>query len=100
MSNDYVAQMERPALATGRVRWSATVSLIMLTASLAEFLTGSTPLLAIVAYPIGFVFNIGLYGAEHCSSGKRALGGGRDGGQCFSSEEHTPWERRASLPRQ
>jgi hypothetical protein len=49
-------------LATGRVRWYATVSLIILTASLAELLTGSTPLPVIVAYPIGFVFNIGLYG--------------------------------------
>jgi hypothetical protein len=34
----------------------------MLAASLAEVLTGSTPLPAIILYPIGFVFNVGLYG--------------------------------------
>jgi hypothetical protein len=34
----------------------------MLASTLAEVLTGSTPLPAIVLYPIGFVFNIGLYG--------------------------------------
>lgn len=62
MSDDHVAQAVRPELATGRVRWYATVSLIMLAATLAEFLTGSTPLPVIVAYPIGFVFNVGLYG--------------------------------------
>ncbi len=34
----------------------------MLAATLAEVLTGSTPLPTIVIYPIGFAFNIGLYG--------------------------------------
>ena len=34
----------------------------MLAATLAEVLTGSTPLPSVVMYPIGFVFNIGLYG--------------------------------------
>jgi hypothetical protein len=34
----------------------------MLAATLAEVLTGSTPLPSILLYPIGFVFNIGLYG--------------------------------------
>jgi len=34
----------------------------MLAASLAEVLTGSTSLPAIILYPIGFVFNVGLYG--------------------------------------
>jgi hypothetical protein len=34
----------------------------MLAATLAEVLTGSTPLPTIILYPIGFVFNIGLYG--------------------------------------
>ena len=52
----------------------------MLAATLAEFLTGSTPLPVIVAYPIGFVFNVGLYGGVDCSSGKRACVGGRGGG--------------------
>jgi len=62
LTNVYVALAVRPELANGRVRWYATVSLIMLAATLAEFLTGSTPLPVIVAYPIGFVFNMGLYG--------------------------------------
>jgi hypothetical protein len=34
----------------------------MFAATLAEVLTGSTPLPTIILYPIGFVFNIGLYG--------------------------------------
>jgi hypothetical protein len=34
----------------------------MLSATLAEVLTGSTPLPTIILYPIGFVFNMGLYG--------------------------------------
>src|SRR5467141_1784487 len=52
----------RAGVATGRVRWYALVSLIILAATLAEFLTGSTPLPSIVIYPPGFVFNVGLYG--------------------------------------
>jgi hypothetical protein len=36
--------------------------LILLAATLAEVLTGSTPLPSIILYPIGFLFNIGLYG--------------------------------------
>jgi hypothetical protein len=52
----------RPGLAAGRVRWYALASLIILAATLAEVLTGSTPLPAIIAYPPGFVFNVGLYG--------------------------------------
>jgi hypothetical protein len=49
-------------MAPGRARRYAIVSLIFLAATLAEVLTGSTPLPTIVLYPIGFVFNIGLYG--------------------------------------
>jgi hypothetical protein len=49
-------------MVTGRVRWYAIVSLIILAACLAEFLTGSTPLLGPIANPAGFVFNVGLYG--------------------------------------
>jgi hypothetical protein len=49
-------------MAPGRTRRYAIVSLIFLAATLAEVLTGSTPLPTIVLYPIGFVFNIGLYG--------------------------------------
>src|SRR5690348_9097582 len=49
-------------MAPGRTRRYAIVSLIFLAATLAEVLTGSTPLPTIVLYPIGFVFNVGLYG--------------------------------------
>jgi hypothetical protein len=52
----------RASVATGKVRWYALVSLILLAACLAEFVTGSTPLPSIVIYPPGFVFNVGLYG--------------------------------------
>jgi hypothetical protein len=62
LSNDSDAQDVRIRLATGRVRWYAVVSLTILAATLAEVLTGSTQLPTIVMYPIGFVFNVGLYG--------------------------------------
>ncbi len=52
----------RPSIVTGRVRWYALVSLIILAATLAEFLTDSTPLSAVILYPLGFAFNVGLYG--------------------------------------
>ena len=46
----------------GGVRLYALTSLIILATTLAEVLTGSTPLPTIVPYPIGFVANMGLYG--------------------------------------
>jgi hypothetical protein len=46
----------------GRVRWYAIVFLFVMGACLAEFLTGSTPLLRAFSEPIGFAFNLGLYG--------------------------------------
>src|SRR3989442_1533989 len=52
----------RPDLATGKVRWYAIVSLIIIAACLAEFLTGSTPILAVILNPLGFAANLGLYG--------------------------------------
>lgn len=52
----------KPVIATGKVRPYALISLILLATTLAEVLTGSTPLPAIVTYPIGFVANMGLYG--------------------------------------
>jgi hypothetical protein len=52
----------RPGLATGKVRWYAIVSLIIIAACLAEFLTGSTPILAVILNPLGFAANLGLYG--------------------------------------
>jgi hypothetical protein len=51
----------RPGLATGKVRWHAIVFLIIIAACLAE-LTGSTPILAVILNPLGFVLNVGLYG--------------------------------------
>ena len=71
MSKDYNAESPRdddrqnearPGAATGKVRWYALVSLILLAATLAEVLTGSTPLPSIIIYPPGFIFNVGLYG--------------------------------------
>ena len=47
---------------SGRVRWYAMVSLILLAGCLAEFLTGSTPVLRVVTEPLGFILNLGLYG--------------------------------------
>jgi hypothetical protein len=52
----------RPSLATGKVRWCAIVSLLIIAACLAEFLTGSTPILMVILNPLGFVANVGLYG--------------------------------------
>ncbi len=52
-----------PALATGRVRWYALTSLVLLAASLPEFLTGSTPILVAATHPFGFATLVGLYGA-------------------------------------
>jgi hypothetical protein len=46
----------------GRVRWYSIIFLVVIAACLAEFLTGSTPLLAPLTSPIGFAFNLGLYG--------------------------------------
>ena len=52
----------KPVVAAGRVRLRPLISLVILATTLAEVLTGSTPLPTIVASPIGFVANIGLYG--------------------------------------
>jgi hypothetical protein len=52
----------RPDLMPGRVRWYAIISLIILAASLAEFLTGSSQILQAIINRAGFVPNIGLYG--------------------------------------
>jgi hypothetical protein len=52
----------RPGVATGKVRWYALVSLLLIAACLAEFLTGSTPIPLVITNPLGMVFNLGLYG--------------------------------------
>src|SRR5438445_1829800 len=46
----------------GRVRWYSIAFLVVMSACLAEFLTGSTPFLGPIISPIGFAFNLGLYG--------------------------------------
>ena len=46
----------------GRVRWYSIAFLVVMSACLAEFLTGSTPFLGPIINPIGFAFNLGLYG--------------------------------------
>ena len=49
-------------IAAGRVRWYSIASLVLIAACLAEFLTGSTPVLGPIVNPLGFAFNLGLYG--------------------------------------
>jgi hypothetical protein len=49
-------------VAVGKVRWYSTAFLVVIAACLAEFLTGSTPFLRPFGDPIGFSFNLGLYG--------------------------------------
>jgi len=51
-----------PVPVAGKLRWSAIVSLLLLGASLAEFLTGSTPVLSAIMNPPAFVALMGLYG--------------------------------------
>jgi hypothetical protein len=55
-------QNARPSPVTGKVRWYAIVFLIIVAACLAEFLTGSTPILGVIFNPLGFAANVGLYG--------------------------------------
>jgi len=50
------------ALVSGRLRWFAIISLLLLGASLAEFLTGSTRVLTAMMNPPGFLLLVGLYG--------------------------------------
>src|SRR6266851_7475574 len=52
----------RPGVATGKVRWYALVSLLLIAACLAEFLKGSTSIPLVITNPLGMVFNLGLYG--------------------------------------
>jgi hypothetical protein len=68
----------RPGLATGKVRWYAIVSLLIVAACLAEFLTGSTPILMVILNPLGFAANTGLYG----------------GGALLIREATIRWEKR------
>jgi hypothetical protein len=49
-------------LVVGKVRWYSIAFLVVMAACLAEFLTGSTPFLGPIINPIGFAFNLGLYG--------------------------------------
>src|ERR1017187_1394299 len=49
-------------IAVGRVRWYSIAFLVVMATCLAEFLTGSTPFLGPVINPLGFAFNLGLYG--------------------------------------
>ncbi len=53
----------RPGIATGRVRWRGFVSLVIIAAFLAEFLTGSNSIPQVIAYPPSLLFNVALYGS-------------------------------------
>ncbi|MGA2664739.1 MAG: hypothetical protein ABSF83_07330 [Nitrososphaerales archaeon] len=46
----------------GRVRWYALLTLVILAACLAEFLTGSTPIPVVLTHPVGFATLVGMYG--------------------------------------
>jgi len=73
LSNDYNATpaadlpdrqgVARPGIATGRVRWLGLVSLVIIAAFLAEFLTGSNSIPQVITYPPSLLFNIALYGS-------------------------------------
>jgi hypothetical protein len=73
LGNDYNAapaadlpdrqDVARPGIATGRVRWHALVSLVIIAAFLAEFLTGSNSIPQVIAYPPSLLFNVALYGS-------------------------------------
>lgn len=52
-----------PGIATGRVRRNALVSLVIIAAFLAEFLTGSNSIPQVIAYPPSLLFNVALYGS-------------------------------------
>jgi hypothetical protein len=51
-----------PEVVTGKVRRNALLTLLFLAGSLAEFLTGSTPIPRAVANPIFFLVLVGMYG--------------------------------------
>ena len=53
----------RPGIATGRVRWYGLISLVIIAAFLAEFLTGSNSIPQVIAYPPSLLFNVALYGS-------------------------------------
>jgi hypothetical protein len=46
----------------GRVRWYSLLSLLLLAASMAEFLTGSTRIQTAIYHPVGFLILVGMYG--------------------------------------
>jgi len=73
LSNDYNAapaadipdrqDVARPRIATGRIRLYGLVSLVIIAAFLAEFLTGSNSIPQVIAYPPSLLFNVALYGS-------------------------------------
>ena len=69
-----------PSAVTGRVRWYAMASLLLLAATLAEFLTGSTKIPQAVSNPLGFVLLVGLYGGGALLIRETALRWGRKWG--------------------
>jgi len=58
----YSTASQDPGTVRGRTRLCSLVFLLLLAATLAEFLTGSTKILAILFNPVGFAILIGLYG--------------------------------------
>jgi len=52
----------RLEVVSGKVRWYSLLTLLLLAATMAEFLTGSTPIPTAIANPLGFLLLVGLYG--------------------------------------
>ena len=52
----------KKGLVKGRTRWYSLITLLLLAGTLAEFLTGSTPVLTAILSPLGLGFLVGLYG--------------------------------------
>jgi len=51
-----------PEIVSGKVRWYALVALLILAATMAEFLTGSTLIQTALTFPPGFAILMGMYG--------------------------------------
>jgi hypothetical protein len=80
VSSADVVQTAPPAengVVVGKVRWYALASLLLLAATLAEFLTGSTKIPQAIANPLGFVMLVGLYGGGALLIREAALRWGR-----------------------
>ena len=61
-SGTIAADSNQREVVSGKLRRNSLVTLLLLSATLAEFLTGSTPIPRAVFNPLGFLLLVGLYG--------------------------------------